>query len=62
MEVTPAADLRAVFTEIDALERSPADSFQYRRYHEHAAGCGLAAGVLFGLMTLLEATRWRRTP
>lgn len=56
------ADLLAVVRAIDALERRPVESFQYRRYHEYgpwvaAAGLGLLAAV-----QLLDRTLWRRVP
>jgi Ca-activated chloride channel family protein len=56
------ADLRAVYQVIDALERRPVESFQYRRHHEfypHAAAAGLG---LLAVVQLLERTRWRRIP
>jgi len=56
-----AEDLRAVYSEIDALERRPAESFRYRRFHEY--GPWLAAGTigLLTLVALLELTWWRRS-
>ena len=56
------ADLRAVYREIDTLERRPADTNQYRRYHDYGPWLGLAGFVILALLGLLERTRWRRFP
>jgi Ca-activated chloride channel family protein len=53
--------LRAI-SEIDRLERRPAQSFQYRRYSDLAPWCGLAALACFVLVLGLERTAWRRVP
>jgi Ca-activated chloride channel family protein len=47
---------------IDALERSPIRSFQYRRYHEAAPWLALAAFVLLCTALGLDLTVWRRLP
>ena len=47
---------------IDALERADIVSFQYRRYHEAAPWCGLAAFLLWCGALGLEMTVWRRLP
>jgi Ca-activated chloride channel family protein len=47
---------------IDKLERSPIQSFQYRRYHEAYPWLGLASFVLFAGALALEMTLWRRLP
>jgi Ca-activated chloride channel family protein len=54
--------LHAAMQEIDALERTRIESFQYRRYFDFGFWCGLAALALWFLLTLLEATRWRTLP
>lgn len=56
------ADLRAVHQAIDALERRPADSFQYRRYHEYGPWLAAAGLALLAAAQLLDRTRWRRLP
>ena len=56
------AGLRAAYRQLDALERSPAETFRYRRYHEYGPACGLAGLGLLALGGLLEATRWQRRP
>lgn len=54
--------LLAVCEEIDRLERSPIESFQYRRYYEGFPWFGLAVfGVLLTLQ-VLERTTWQRVP
>lgn len=57
-----AAGLLAAFHEIDTLERAPVQAFQYRRYHEWFAACGLLALVALVLAHVLECTRWRTVP
>jgi Ca-activated chloride channel family protein len=57
-----ADELRAVVAEIDALERQPAETFRYRRYHEFYPWFAAAAVGLLGVAYLLERTRWRRVP
>ena len=57
-----ADDLRAVYQEIDALERQPAETFRYRRYHEFYPWCAAVAVGLLGAASLLERTWWRRVP
>lgn len=56
------ADLRAVYREIDTLERRPAVTNQYRRYHEYGPWLGSAGVAVLTLLGLLERTRWRRFP
>lgn len=57
-----ADELRAVYREIDALERDPTEAFRYRRYHEYGAWCTVAAVALLAAAMLLERTWWRRVP
>jgi Ca-activated chloride channel family protein len=56
------AGLRAACQAIDALERTPAESYQYRRYHPLAGPLAVAATAVLAAVQLLEATRWRRLP
>jgi Ca-activated chloride channel family protein len=53
--------LRACAT-IDALERAPVTSFQYRRYHEGYPYFALTALFLATMIFGLEYTVWRRVP
>lgn len=57
-----AAAMREALAEIDRLERSPTQSFQYRRYVEGFSGFALAAFICLVLTLGLESTIWRRTP
>ncbi len=57
-----ADELRAVYQEIDALERQPSETFRYRRYHEYYPWCAAAAIGLLGAAVLLDRTWWRRVP
>jgi Ca-activated chloride channel family protein len=54
--------LLAVLSEIDALERDPIVSFQYRRYHEGFPWFALASFVLWLAVGALEMTVWQRIP
>ena len=56
------ADLVEVFRSIDGLERTPIESFRYRRYRDFGQYCGFAALALLLLLTVLERTHWRRIP
>jgi Ca-activated chloride channel family protein len=47
---------------IDALERAPITSFQYRRYRDLTAWPALSAFLLWGVALGLEVTLWRRVP
>jgi Ca-activated chloride channel family protein len=47
---------------IDALQRGPITSFQYRRYFDLSPWPGLAAFLLWGAALGLEVTLWRRVP
>jgi hypothetical protein len=57
-----AVGMRDALAEIDRLERTPAESFQYRRYVEGLPGFAAAAVVCLLLALGLESTIWRRTP
>jgi Ca-activated chloride channel family protein len=60
-----AADLPAlidVCRQIDQLEKTRVESFQYLRWHEAYPWVGLASVVLLMNLLLLEGTRWRRLP
>lgn len=59
---TGGADMLAAFKEIDALERAPVETFQYRRYFEFYPWSAAAAGVLLLAAHALERTRWRTVP
>jgi Ca-activated chloride channel family protein len=50
------------YKEIDAAERVPVETFQYRRYFEFYWWCAVAAIVFLTLTHLLERTRWRTVP
>jgi Ca-activated chloride channel family protein len=54
--------LLGVYQAIDRKERSPIESFQYRRYHEGYPWLGLASFILFVSVLTLEMTLWRRVP
>ncbi len=47
---------------IDALEREPIKSFQYRRYHDLSPVLGLLAFLSWAFALALEVTLWRRVP
>ena len=57
-----SAAMRDALTAIDRLEREPAESFQYRRYHDAFPACAVIALACFGLLFSLELTAWRRLP
>jgi Ca-activated chloride channel family protein len=48
--------------QIDLMEKSRIESFQYRRYHEGFAWFALAALACWFVVLALEATFWRRSP
>ncbi len=54
--------LLAVCQEIDRLERTEVQSFQYRRWYEGYSWFALAAFAMLGVAGVLEATWWRRVP
>lgn len=51
-----------VCRQIDALEKTRIESFQYFRYHEAYPWLGSICIVLLMNLLLLEGTRWRRLP
>jgi Ca-activated chloride channel family protein len=57
-----ARGLSEAYAEIDKLERQRIMSFQYRRYHEGFAWFAVAALACCVVLTVLEATTWRKTP
>lgn len=57
-----AKALREAMAEIDRLERTPTESFQYRRYVEMFPACVLIALGCLALALTLETTLWRRAP
>ena len=52
----------AAYKEIDALEKAPVESYQFRRYFEFYPWCAAAAVVFLLSAHLLERTRWRVVP
>jgi Ca-activated chloride channel family protein len=56
------AGLLEAWHQIDRLERSDIQSFQYRRYHEAYPWFGLASFVFYLVALILELTLWRRLP
>ncbi len=62
LQAQDGAGLRDAFRQIDTWERSPLQSYVYRRYHEHYVWAAvIAIGVLICLQ-VLEATVWRSLP
>jgi Ca-activated chloride channel family protein len=61
-EARDTAGLLRACREIDRHERTPIESFQYRKYHEGYPWFALASFVLFMLALTLERTLWRRLP
>ncbi|MGL6097422.1 MAG: vWA domain-containing protein, partial [Fimbriiglobus sp.] len=57
-----AGELRTAAREIDALTRTPAETFRYRRFHEYGGWFAVAGIGLLALGQTLELTRWRRVP
>jgi Ca-activated chloride channel family protein len=55
-------ELLAAYKEIDALEKTEAVSYQYRRYFEYYPWCAAAALALLLAAHLLDRTRWRTVP
>jgi Ca-activated chloride channel family protein len=47
---------------IDQMERTPIQSFQYRKYHEMEVWFALAAFVVLMVNFMLERTVWRKLP
>jgi Ca-activated chloride channel family protein len=60
--VTDGPAMLAAYKEIEALERTPVETYQYRRYFEYYPWCAGAALVLLLAAHLLERTRWRVVP
>jgi hypothetical protein len=59
---TKGSDMLAAYKEIDAAERVPVETFQYRRYFELYGWCAAAAAALLALTRVLDRTRWRTFP
>src|SRR5262245_26332962 len=59
---TDGAGLLAAYKEIDALERAPVETYQYRRYFEFYPWCAGLAAPLVLAAHLLDRTRWRVVP
>ena len=56
------AAMLAAYKQIEALERAPIETYQYRRYFEYYPWCAGAALVLILTIHVLERTRWRVIP
>jgi Ca-activated chloride channel family protein len=54
--------LLAAWRDIDALERDPIESFQYRRWHEGFPWLALASFALWLAVGALDMTIWQRIP
>lgn len=59
---TRGTDMLAAYKEIDAAERVPVETFQYRRYFELYGWCAATAAALLALTRVLDRTRWRTFP
>ncbi len=59
---TDGTGMLAAYKEIDALERAPIQTYQYRRYFEYYSWCAAIAVVLLLTTHLLDRTRWRVVP
>src|SRR5262249_25521911 len=59
---TNTAGLAAVYREIDQLERTRLESYQFYRYQEAYPWIGLACFVIFIGLGFWEGTRWLRVP
>lgn len=57
-----AETLVSVCQEIDRLERSGIESFQYRRYYEGFPWFGLAVFLVLFALQIMERTAWQRVP
>jgi Ca-activated chloride channel homolog len=61
-EARDTKSLLDVCKEIDRLEKSAIESFQYEKYHDVSFWLGLAALVLMVALQVLEQTMWLRVP
>lgn len=61
-EASSGAELLAAYREIDALEKRPVESFQYRRYFEFYPWFAAVAVVVLSGIHVLDRTRWKRLP
>lgn len=52
----------AAYGEISRLEKSPIESFQYRRYVEYYPWCAAVAAAMLLVAHVLERVRWRVVP
>lgn len=55
-------DLRQAYQQIDELERQPATSFYYQKYHDHTNLCIVSGLIVWSLLGLLNQTIWRQLP
>jgi Ca-activated chloride channel family protein len=61
-EARDTHSLLDVCKEIDRLEKSAIESFQYERYHDVSFWLGLVALTLMAALQVLEQTMWLRVP
>jgi Ca-activated chloride channel family protein len=61
-DVRDTSSLLAACRELDRLERTPVESYQYRRYYQGYPWFGLAALLCWTLVLGLDRTIWRRFP
>ena len=61
-QASGAESLAAVYAEIDRLERSRIESFQYSRYYDGFFWFSLAGLSTWLSVVLLESTVWRKVP
>ena len=61
-EARDTKSLLDVCKEIDRLEKSAIESFQYERYHDMSFWLGLAALTLMVALQVAEQTVWLRVP
>ncbi|MBA4188588.1 MAG: hypothetical protein C0467_11360 [Planctomycetaceae bacterium] len=59
---TGGPEMLAAFKEIDAAERVPVETFQYRRYFEFYWWCAGVAVACIAMAHVVERTRWRTVP
>jgi Ca-activated chloride channel family protein len=61
-DVRDTSSLLAACRELDRLERTPVQSYQYRRYYQGYPWFGLAALLCWTMALALDRTIWRRFP
>lgn len=55
-------DLSEAYRQIDQLERQPATSFYYQKYHDHTNICIISGLIVWALLGVLNQTIWRQLP